>query len=271
MRLDHQLAPDLFGGQGGLTPRGYIDGLETANGVDADHDIVFSPGIGRSDDDLATIANPVATTKQIDAVFAEGTDAGGLDVGVVAADEEYNLFAIAKDEGTVDFLFSLSPTAPTLPTGFTKKRRIWAAFTDASANIHPYEQDGDLCRFDDPIEDVSDTTGTLSVFALASLTVPSKGLVKAHVYVVGNATVSTDPGNVGINLRTNGRAEAGVNELFFGARLAASSGATVGVRGQGTVIADDGLIEYTLTGNLSTWVLARIRTYAYEDRRGRDR
>lgn len=254
--------------------RGYIDGLATSNDAgDTEHDIrievgAFADSLDSNAEILVLVA---ALIKRIDAAWAEGSGNGGMATGSVAADDEYNLILIRENAtGDIDLIFDVSATGANAPSGWVAVRRIGSVFTDGSSNIHGYAQDGNLFRFDDPIEDVSDTGGTLGVFSSASLTVPSSGLIKAHVYVVGNATINTDPGNIGINLRTNGRADAGTNEFFFGGRLAASSGVTVGVRGQGIVIADDGLIEYTLAGNLSTWVLARVRTYAYEDRRGRD-
>lgn len=119
-----------------ILPPDFRDGLTpTNNSGDADHDIDVSTGDARSDDDTGNIVLNAAITKQIDAAFAEGTNQGGLDTGTVAADTVYYIFAIAKLDGTADALFSLSDTAPTLPSGFTLKRIIGSIITDSSSNI----------------------------------------------------------------------------------------------------------------------------------------
>lgn len=118
-------------------PKGFIDGLRfTNNGTDGDHDIDIPIGTARDGDDSANLSLSTALTKLIDATFAEGTAAGGLDAGTVAADTIYTLWLIQKSsDNTADVLFSVSDTSPTMPTDFDLKRRIGAIRTDASANI----------------------------------------------------------------------------------------------------------------------------------------
>ena len=116
----------------------YIDGFNLTNSSgDADHDVDVAVGTARGIDDNGNIILGTAITKQIDAAFAEGTNQGGLDTGTVAADTNYHIFAISKADGTADALFSLSETSPTLPSGFTIKRRIGQTRTDDSSNIIP--------------------------------------------------------------------------------------------------------------------------------------
>src|SRR3990172_12758616 len=50
--------------------------------------------------------------------------ANGLDTGSEAANTWYNIFAIAKADGTTASLLSLSATAPSMPATYTKKSRI---------------------------------------------------------------------------------------------------------------------------------------------------
>ncbi len=142
---------------------GALSGFGTSNGTDASHDIDFAPGTATDVDGGSTLQTTTTFTKQIDAVFAEGTALGGLDTGAVAIDTWYHMFAIGKTDGTVDFLFSTSATAPTMPTGFTLKRRIGSILTDGSANIFPYTQINDVFMWDDPILDSTTTTGSASV------------------------------------------------------------------------------------------------------------
>jgi hypothetical protein len=112
------------------------------NGTDSDHDIDFAAGNFQFDDGSGQ-AVASALTKQIDAVWAEGDAAGGLDTGSVAADTTYHMFAIWNPTTeTADFLFSASYVSPTLPSGYTKKDWVMAVITDGSSNIRDFKQDG---------------------------------------------------------------------------------------------------------------------------------
>ena len=103
-------------------------GLAMSNGTDATNDIDIAIGAAASDD--AAIANreiislTAAITKRLDAAWAVGTGNGGLDTGAIA-NTTYHVFVIANPTaGVVDAIFSTSATAPTMPSGYTKKRRI---------------------------------------------------------------------------------------------------------------------------------------------------
>lgn len=109
--------------------------ITISNGTDTDHDIDFTAGNFQFDDGTGQ-AVATALTKQIDAAWAEGDNAGGLDTGTVAADTTYYCFAIYNPATqTSDFLFSTSSSSPTMPSGYTKKKRIASLLTDGSANI----------------------------------------------------------------------------------------------------------------------------------------
>lgn len=143
-------------------PFNYIGGLITSNDADADHDVAIAPGAARSADDLTNLKLAAILTKQIDAAWAVGDDAGGLDTGAVAASTLYAIWLIKRpDTGVVDALFSLSFTAPTMPANYTKKRLIAAVLTDASDDIVTYLQSGDYFRYmsEQPV-DVDDSTIT---------------------------------------------------------------------------------------------------------------
>ena len=120
-------------------PRGYVSGLTYANnGTDGDHDIDVTIGAARDDADSDNLKLTAALTKQIDATWAVGDDAGGLDTGTVANNTWYAIWLIKRsDTGVVDALFSASFSAPTMPTDYDKKRLIGAVRTDGSANIIP--------------------------------------------------------------------------------------------------------------------------------------
>lgn len=153
---------------------GRIQGFGTANAADADHDISVSPGL--CDDDSATpvlMQSGGVITKQIDAIWVAGSGAGGLDAGVVAADTWYHIFVIQNTvTNAVDVLFSTSVSAPTLPTDYTRKRRIGSVLTDGSANIIGFTQVGDDWFWTDVVEDFA-TANPGTAAATKTLSVPT--------------------------------------------------------------------------------------------------
>ena len=181
----------------------FIGGLNTVNGTDADHDIDIGSGVAMDDGQVFMMRLDNGITKQLDLNWTLGNDGGGLDTGPIAADTDYYLWLIQRsDTGVVDGLFSLSDTAPTMPSSYDRKRLIWMVHTNSSANIVAYDQQGDYCRYTgDVIQDINDATITDSTFELASLSVPANGL--AHIYVHVSNTTSTDPA-MNVTVRPNG-------------------------------------------------------------------
>lgn len=179
-------------------PFGYITGLEISNNsIDSDHDIDIA--VGRCKDDTDTIDLILSSTfiKQIDAAWSVGTNAGGLDTGVVAADTFYYFFLIEKDsDNSIDVLISASPTSPTMPAGYTKKRRIrGAVLTDGSANILGFNQKDDYFWYNSRIEDVSNLTpGTLRNIAITSIAPNFIGIFR--LYIQENTLCKVSYGNL---------------------------------------------------------------------------
>lgn len=125
-------------------PAGYIYGLETESATDTDHDITINPGKCRSYSDLYNLDLNASITKQIDATWSAGTDAGGLFSGTVAASTTYHLFLIRKDsDGSIDAGFDTDIDCSNIPSGYTAYRRIASFLTDSSANIRGFFQKGD--------------------------------------------------------------------------------------------------------------------------------
>jgi len=114
----------------------YISGLIASNNAgDANNDIDIAAG-ECIDSTNASILVGSALTKRLDAAWAAGTNQGGLDTGAKASSTEYYIHAILKDsDNSVDYLFSLSRTAPTMPAGYTKFRHIGWVKTDGGSNI----------------------------------------------------------------------------------------------------------------------------------------
>ena len=105
----------------------------------------------------------------------------------------YHCWLIRRsDTGVVDFLFSESATAPTLPTSYDQKRRIGAVLTDGSANIILFKQFDDEFVWDVPVQEYRATTvGTAAV--TRTLAVPTGLIVQAiHISGVSAVAVATE-------------------------------------------------------------------------------
>lgn len=107
-----------------ILPRGYISGFTYSNnGSDATNDVDIASG-SAMDDTGAYYMVGTALTKRSDATFSAGNNAGMLDTGAIG-NGEYYIFAIQRpDTLAVDYLCSLSSTAPTMPANYTLKRLI---------------------------------------------------------------------------------------------------------------------------------------------------
>jgi hypothetical protein len=126
-----------------------VNGLGISNNSgDAAKDIDIAVGACMDSTFVHLLTLASGLTKQLDAGWAVGTAAGGLDTGSVAASTTYHVWIIRKDsDGTIDALFSLSATAPTMPAGYTYKRVIGCIRTDSSSNILAFYQTGNRFRF----------------------------------------------------------------------------------------------------------------------------
>ena len=90
--------------------RGNIFGLTLSNNAsDATNDIDIATGQATSSAGTQVMTVATAFTKQLDAVWAVGTNAGGLDTGTIA-NATYHVHAIRRsDTGVVDAVFSRNP------------------------------------------------------------------------------------------------------------------------------------------------------------------
>lgn len=125
----------------GVEITGNIAGMVMSNDTDTDHDIAISAGACMDSTNIYHMANAAVVTKQIDAAWAAGDDAGGLLNGSVAANELYHVYALRKDaDATADFGFLDQDDAigTYLPAGYTYYRWIGFVLTDASSNIRNF-------------------------------------------------------------------------------------------------------------------------------------
>lgn len=131
----------------GMLTSNVISGLTLSNnGTDASNDIDIAAGVATVSDGSAWHLAALTSTlvKQLDAAWAVGTNAGGLDTGTEANSTWYHVWLIQRsDTGVVDALFSTSATAPTMPTNYDRKRRIGAIYNSSGGTIDAFTQYGD--------------------------------------------------------------------------------------------------------------------------------
>jgi hypothetical protein len=102
-------------------PTGYLYGLTLANGTDATNDINIAAGSARDASDSYNFLLGSTYVKQIDAAWALGSAAGGLDTGSVG-NSRYAIWGIGRSDTRVcDALFSLSFSSPTMPANYDFK------------------------------------------------------------------------------------------------------------------------------------------------------
>ena len=167
-------------------PRSYISGLQLSNNaVDSEQDIDIAVGECIDSANAADLVLATGLTKQLDAAFAAGTDAGGLFYESPANNTWYYIFVIKKDsDGTIDAGFDASLTAANIPAGYTEYRRIGSIRTDGSgADIYGFTQIGDTILWDNPKESVDEANVNQTSAALKTLDVPTGIKVKALINV----------------------------------------------------------------------------------------
>lgn len=141
-----------------------ISGLAVSNnGSDAVNDIDIAAGSCISDDGTTLMTLSGSITKQLDAAWVVGTNQGGRDTGAIS-NATWHVWVIKRtDTGVTDVLFSLSPSAPTMPTSYTKKKRI-ASIIRSGATILAFRQNADDFILSSPVLDVDSTNpGTAAV------------------------------------------------------------------------------------------------------------
>lgn len=172
--------------------------------------------------------------------WAVGTGNGALDTGAIANTTWYSVYVIQRiDTGVVDVLTSLSATAPTMPTNYTRKRRIGSMKTDGSAQWIKFSQIGDEFLWAIPVVDANNVTPGATTATSLTLTVPTGVVVNAildlfltyasassYAWIssldqtdtnpgpgtvnVANVTVSAQQQSVAVNRRTNTSAQVRV-------------------------------------------------------------
>ncbi len=290
-----KVQPVAGGGTGGTTAAGARDalGLEIGNdipsfaaasgmlygltlsnnGADASNDIDVAAGsaIDLANAHVMTLAS--ALTKRIDAAWAVGTNQGGLDgtesvAGTPDVSTWYYVWLIKRtDTGVVDVLFSESATTPTMPTGYTLKRRIGAVYNDSAGTISQFTQVGDDFLLTDSINSYStNDPGTAAV--TVTLRVPTGFKVRASGrFIISNASAVTGSGLILSSLDQADESASSAN--MMNANAGTFAGGSNLSAGDFSILTNvSGQIRARL-GFSSADVTLTIRTTGWTDTRGR--
>lgn len=137
---------------------GHFQGFTLANNSLAPNTTV-DVGPGSARDYLDTLNIKTTTTLrgilQSSGGWVAGDNQNKLDAGAKSNSTWYHVFAIRKtSDGSADILFSLSPSAPTLPIGYAGLRWIGAVYVQSSGNLRQFVNVKDLFFWKDVTVDV---------------------------------------------------------------------------------------------------------------------
>lgn len=258
----------LFNSAGAF--RGEISGLTLSNnGSDATNDIDIAVGSAAADaTPWGLMALTGALTKQLDASWAVGTNAGMRATGAAIANGTYHIFLIRRpDTGVVDIAADTSATGANITantaSAYTQFRRIGSILRESAA-IVAFVQSGDLFLRKSPLLDITAATPGSSAVT-RTLLVPTGIVVEALLNVSLSATTNdfvylsalsqTDlaASNTAAPLAQGGIAGAGVTSLHGGLRVLTNTSAQIRSR----MISGAGGTLY-------------ISSQGWIDRRGRD-
>jgi hypothetical protein len=180
-------------------PRGYIDGLILANNGSGTQSISVAQGACRDSTNAQDITLASVFFKSLAGTWTQGTGSSGspvngLDTGSVAASTWYHVFVISNGTN-VDVLFSTSASSPTMPGGWSYRRRIGSIRTDASKNVLGFVQVGDEFLWNTQITDANNATlGT--TITNVTLTVPTG----VQVWAIFGAGIKNSGGVVSLSI-----------------------------------------------------------------------
>lgn len=176
-------------------PIGYKRGLKVSrNSSNPTYQVDISAGSCRSDDNTFNMVNPGTIV-----VSLAASGANGLDTGSEASNTWYYVWLIYNPTTlTYAGLFSTSSVSPTMPSGYTLKRRIFSVRNNASSNFLNWTQilgDDRLSKVMYDLEDGGNVTvlsgGTSTSYvdvSLASFIPPTSRLAILNLQYVADST-----------------------------------------------------------------------------------
>jgi hypothetical protein len=261
-----------------VTPRGYMAGLVLSRDAgDTEHDINVAVGVAQDTANSISLVLGTTITKQINATWANGDDAGGLNDTDHPVENStwYHVHLLGNTAGTnIDVGFDKDPSAGSLLSdvnavadGLTKYRRIGSILTDGSGNIIDFKQVGDYFQWQAPVLDVNSSSIGTTASSNALTVAPDKQVV-AHFNI--SARLNSSVGTMLVSsLDVNDLTAAdgtGVGNLTFNRDTMAATGSRASTNMQ--MITDTN--RQIRLRAAATFTLVQISTVGWTDRRGRD-
>jgi len=242
-------------------PPGYLHGLTMSNNAtDATNDIDVQSGIAASQDQTTRMVLASVITKRLDAAWAVGTGNGGLDTGTVS-DQTYHVYLIHRpDTSVTDVIFSASSSMPTLPTNYTKYRRI-GSIVRSGSTIVPFYQIGDRFMYKTEISAYSSTAATGGT--AVNMSVPT-GLVVHPIF-----RQAQQQGTAGQVVTSFSDGVSGAIERAIAITNLASEFENISIDGD---FATNTSAQLTIVVSIGSGTLStnQTRVQGWYDRRGRD-
>jgi hypothetical protein len=164
--------------------KGYISGLNTSLwSADASKYAQVAAGECRDSTNTVDAILTNQLTKDTSVAWAPGNYSGGIDVVAALTNTTYHIFVIRNPTTlTVECLVSLSPTAPTLPSGYTTFRRVGSYMRVGGTGVK-YFQDGNYFWRDNPERDLDGISVPLTAMGTYfTLTRVPKGIRGIVIY-----------------------------------------------------------------------------------------
>ncbi len=166
--------------------RGHVSGLVVARASNSTVDVDAASVVTENSAGILQESRSVNLTLNL-----ASSGANGLDTGSEANSTWYFVWVIAKADGTVAGLLSVSSTNPTLPTGYTYKRLVSAAYNGSDGHLIAFRQDGENVNYGVAFNVLAagsaTTYGTGVSLASATPSIASE----ARLYIRGFATANT--------------------------------------------------------------------------------
>lgn len=168
-------------------PPGTLYGCGISNAADTNNDITIAACKTRDETDTGNMVLAAPITKQMDAAWAVGTNAGCLNTGAEASSTWYEVIEIKRvDTGVVDVMCSTTANRATLPTNYTLGRRIAWIRNDGSSALLQFTQVEDFFTLTTQVNDVS--ASATATAAAVTLTAPPNSVALFRGSMVTSAT-----------------------------------------------------------------------------------
>lgn len=254
----------------GVLPRGHIWGLTLSNAADTANDITVAVGECRDENGNHDMKLATAITKRLDAAWAVGDNAGGLNTGAEAVSTWYEVHLIKRlDTGVVDVMFTTTANRATLPTNYTVQRRIGWIRNDAASAILQFTQVEDYFTWATQVNDVA-ASATATAAAVA-LTAPPSSVARFRASLsISNANVGGETIIVFSEIAEGNVTPAtgtGISSLIATTEVldaAVSAAGHFDLR-----VSSTSTIEHDSTIAASSTATFDISTYGFVDTRGR--